>query len=760
MSTTPANRAAVLCSTLLLFTAPLAAQGEGPPPVDRLPDAAWSAIAMRACAGQPQIGEPQPGQVWVRGDTYKASFTADGATYVPFFGSEAPRNFPVRFAAPEVWLGGEVLPTGAAAPQRGPAAVVLDRGAYREEYRLSRQGIEQVFVFDRLPRRDELVLRIQVASELQPGVDGGGLRFTGELGSVTYSQAVAMDAVGRKLLLSTRWDGEAVEIRVPQRFVAAATLPLVIDPLIGSQPATVPNAIVCVRPDISYDLGTDSYVVVWEELYSATDHDVGAQRLDSVLGLVGSSFYIDYTTLSWSLPRIANNRQARQFLVVAQVDDTSASTSWIAGCTVDVPSATVGAQFDIAKAGVIGHASGNKARPAVGGSATATLAPYYTVVWEREFSAIDLDIHMKQVTSAGVLRSAAPTQLANSLAYDSRPAISKGNVHVSQWQLCYQRRLPAGAGFQHDILGARIDWDGTVLGADEVITATSSDDTNCSVSSRSMMPGLPTVVAYERRVVPGAQTDIAVSLIDQNGAPVSWLDVTQLEGAGSSSSVFVGFEQSVPTVDSDGFRYVIAYREQNPLAGTYDTYVATVAALPTGVFQMQEPRVLLRSQPLATVGDITPPQVVSRWSSVGERLRYDVAYDIAPTTPSILVRGYNGYSPTGGYSVRQTGCGTLPIQASGVPAWGMRFSCTISTPHMGGFIVGRPGLWSFGVCPQCTLGVIGNNLFGLTTLNLDIPRSPIFMGMSFAVQGFEIAPSGGACLGQFSGSPTIDFTIR
>src|SRR5262245_59279628 len=35
-----------------------------------------------------------PGTIWVRGTTYKASFGAEGATYIPYLGSHAPRNFP------------------------------------------------------------------------------------------------------------------------------------------------------------------------------------------------------------------------------------------------------------------------------------------------------------------------------------------------------------------------------------------------------------------------------------------------------------------------------------------------------------------------------------------------------------------------------------------------------------------------------------------------------------------------------------------
>src|SRR5438552_2960054 len=41
---------------------------------------------------------PGDGALWARGRSYKARFDAHGATYIPIFGSAAPRNFPVSFA--------------------------------------------------------------------------------------------------------------------------------------------------------------------------------------------------------------------------------------------------------------------------------------------------------------------------------------------------------------------------------------------------------------------------------------------------------------------------------------------------------------------------------------------------------------------------------------------------------------------------------------------------------------------------------------
>ena len=56
--------------------------------------------------------DPDPsrdGRFWCRGDRYKMSFGADGASYVPLFSSRTPRHYP---------LGFHVAGAAAAAPER------------------------------------------------------------------------------------------------------------------------------------------------------------------------------------------------------------------------------------------------------------------------------------------------------------------------------------------------------------------------------------------------------------------------------------------------------------------------------------------------------------------------------------------------------------------------------------------------------------------------------------------------------------------
>ena len=151
------------------------------------PDAVW-------------FDTPREGEVWARGSSYKASFTADGFEYVPFFGSGAPRNYPVGFRLVAATLAGQDMPLSRASVSARERAVTLAHGALRERFDLSGASIEQTFVFDELPRRGTLSLAIAVNTELSPSATDAGLLFShAELGGVRYEHAIIKDATGRTL---------------------------------------------------------------------------------------------------------------------------------------------------------------------------------------------------------------------------------------------------------------------------------------------------------------------------------------------------------------------------------------------------------------------------------------------------------------------------------------------------------------------------------------------------------------------------------
>ena len=267
---------------------------------------------------------------------YKAGFAADGATYVPFFGSDAPHNFPVRFRLAAATVGGdaaevesEVLAT------RSGDLVSFDRGFATERYAMQRNGMEQSFLIETLPAgRGEVVLSIDVATELAAKESGRELRFEGEHGVVTYGAAVAFDARGRKTAVERRWRDGTIELVVPSRFVATAELPLVVDPFVGALltfgglPSELRN------PDVATN-DAGRAILVTEIVFSATDSDVASFLFDGA-GLVSNSVAIDVTTDSWTGPFVATSRVADRAVIVASRTAGGISSVWARTQTMTV----------------------------------------------------------------------------------------------------------------------------------------------------------------------------------------------------------------------------------------------------------------------------------------------------------------------------------------------------------------------------------------------------------------------------------------
>jgi len=180
---------------------------------------------------------PGDGALWARGESWKMSFGAEGATYVPRFVSREETSLPHRLSPDLVTVGeGPLAFERAVTAVRSGNRVEFDRGAFVEAYELEPRSLEQSFVFASLPRAGDLVLRIPITRELPAEIqafeDAGGVALGNELGSVHYSRAVATDAAGERIDASTRIEDGSIVIRVDGVALATAAFPLVIDPVV------------------------------------------------------------------------------------------------------------------------------------------------------------------------------------------------------------------------------------------------------------------------------------------------------------------------------------------------------------------------------------------------------------------------------------------------------------------------------------------------------------------------------------------------
>ena len=171
------------------------------------------------------------------GPDYRTSFEAKGATFTPALPT-AQQLFPLTM---------RVTGYGRGAPELavGPAKIVSDgftaryqRAGFVESYEHRVDGLKQSFTFEQLPGGSgDLVVSMQIATDLQPPAHGAapnGLSFLhGNMG-VSIGEVVGIDANGARVTGSMAYANGSVEMRLPASFVNNATLPLVLDPLVGT----------------------------------------------------------------------------------------------------------------------------------------------------------------------------------------------------------------------------------------------------------------------------------------------------------------------------------------------------------------------------------------------------------------------------------------------------------------------------------------------------------------------------------------------
>jgi hypothetical protein len=485
------------------------------------------------------------GVLWSRGANFKLRTAADGVSFVPFFGSRAPHNFPVHFALADATVGGQELELDrGAAPAREGDVVRFDRGPIDEVYEIAPRSLEQKFVIDRPRESGELVLRIAIDTELAATARDDGFDFSNEFGSVHCGRATAVDANGRSLALDSELGDGVLSIRVPASFVAEAAFPLVVDPLWFTFDVENGSA-VTLAPDVAHGNGAFLFAV-WEVVYSQTDHDIRAAIFDGN-GSAYSSFYLDYSGTNWARPRVAHLTVGDLALVVAEVGPQGSRSVW--GVTIGMAqpgSPNVGGQFQISDPNV----PVEKSHPEVGGDPYPTPASFFCVVYELYRNAARTDIQVAMVDWTGAMYSSFTLDGTQNVL-NTAPSISKSD-DATTWNIAWQRETGPG---HHEIYFARVDWDGQINEAPFWVTSSSSDKRRPTVSG-PIQGTTRYMIAWEEDCFTGfCDYNIYAALMDDGYVKhVHALPFTQ-------------YEESDAMIESNGRHFVCAYTRANFMTG-------------------------------------------------------------------------------------------------------------------------------------------------------------------------------------------------
>jgi hypothetical protein len=721
------------------------------------PRVAEAAHALRDPFADPDFvafDEPGDGSVWAAGGNYKVAFDAGAWRFHGQPDAAATSLQPITFRLAGATVGGAALDLGEARRSYVGRHVEYDRGSVVETIDVAGRSVEQAFVFAKLPQRGELLLDVAVTTALAGESGADGVVFSGPFDRVHYTSAVAIDANGARVAAPTTFADGRIHIRVPAEFVASAVLPLRIDPQVSSVVVTTSTNDVG-DPDVAWNESSGNWFVTWMRYFGGSDWDCYAQRLSlgASMALVGPVITIDFTGTAWQRPKIANLAAYDRLMVVCQTNDQT-NPVMIQGRILDNAGGLLTGQFVVQSSGV------DEVHPDIGGDVGG--APtYFTIVWEHNFSTTDHDIYARQVTFDGTLRGTSPIFVQTNTSNQSWPSISKSDgaaPYASQrYTIIYEQTFSAT---DEDIYGSMLTWDGVFVpvGGQNtfLIDFSGFSDTFPQASSPTLETpaGLRSILCvYERNTNGG---DIQATCINQAGNFQASANINVLE----NNPTRLAWPQFRPSVDSDGFRFVVGYHEvfnNNPTINDLDTRITTVTR--SGFS-------LLAGEAGVTLGFSGNRefniQVASRYSGSGV---YGAAINTVNDRDGISGGGFaiDAYAyhatPTGSFDFRVTGCGTLSIFASGNPVPGdtINFSQSFQ-PFLSGFVLGSAVNTPIGICPGCTLGVDGFLSIG-STYSFTVPFNVSVVGAGFSAQGFVFQPTGAPCIDQIQLSDTIDVTI-
>ncbi|MCU0867134.1 MAG: hypothetical protein MUC36_25415 [Planctomycetes bacterium] len=686
------------------------------------------------------VGPPaEDGAIHVRGERYKLHLDGAGAAFQPLFGPRAPRDFPLRFVLAGLQAGELTVPLAAPSRWRGEGArFACERGPVTEWWHVAAGAAQQYFTIQQPAAAGALTLRIAVDGDLLVDGDGPGVQFRAPgLGSVHYSDAVVIDARGRRLALPVEVQQGGLSITVPAAFTAACAWPLVVDPLLTT--LAIDTTISDVQDaKVACDPTSGNWLVVAEEHLSATDVDIVCHRYDNsaVPQLLGTT-YADNSPSRSNNPDVGIVAATQQF-VIAWHNASAGRFDWR---VLHATTAALGTTIAISQG--IGADLAN--RPRIGSALTGDR--FLLVMFRRNSTGTDVLANWSRTTGTNFGSLFVGPLLAPSQGTMAPGDVSTLAQATDKWVVVWRECTAPGCATQlvrmQAISAAAIA--GTLQAEPTVTLATGSfaDEPAIAGSGGSLL-------AVWRQAGLGS-SDLFGVPISSSGGPFLPQGAPQNLTTQEPGTVIVR-EQRQPTVSHDGVRFVYGYLEDDgtdilqPHAATVFVNGSSIAWHEGHLPLSSVPGRMCHTLDLAHGAGATLGHHQAVWQQDSLAFTGDVRGAVIDARKD---------GPTS--VVTQTGCG-LPSEATigitGTPALGRTF--TVALGNLTGFpflLVGPENISALPGCGGCLSGVDLSAMvaYGTASLTVPVPADPTLLQFRLAFQGLLL--QAGGCPATLAGFP-------
>jgi hypothetical protein len=667
------------------------------------------------------VGDPMPdGWVWVRGDRYKLGLGA-AVTFQPLFGPAAPRDWPLtlHLAAPAAGDTGDAEDLDGSWRIDGHRAE-RRRGAATERWDFAAGHAQQSFVLERPWATGDLTLAVAVATDLRPEPEGPGVTFVAPdgLGSVHYSDAVVIDAAGER-------------IDVPVEWAAAAQWPLVVDPWLHT---IVVDGSVSDMQDakVAYDETNDVWLVVAEEVLSATDSDIVTWRYSAGPGapVLLDTVYAHNSPQQTINPDVASMTEHGLF-VVAWYNTTDFGAT-IGGLQFRRRSASSTSATGILTT-TAGFGSDPSNRALVGGSRTGALFALATMM---RTTAGNPMVQLRVYDVGGVAYG------THQFGLPAAPVAPAGDLSMRQgaadpWVLVWEECEPGCATTRIQAKALTAPQNAGGFTVQPVVTVASG---TTDFAPRIAGENGRWLVVWQRNTFRGGWSVLGQPL-HAPGGTLALLGAVADMHAGEPNSV-PALRRGAPAISFDGVRHVLTYDEES--SGMTEPFAMTVLVDSAGGIAWHDGRVALG------IGLGAGHRALDVAASTGPHLGRHLVMAQRPTTNGDLHAAVvDAYAAGVSTSVADLGCG-LPseptIGLTGTPALGRTFTVSLGNVLGAPFLlIGAPSVSPLPGCGSCQQGVAlagAVTVFGTST-SITVPGDPSFLHLPLGFQGITMLQPGG-----------------